>query len=151
MNTTLCSVYIYIYFRFLYVYKNLKCMYLLSLSLSLSLIYTHICKPLYTADCFIVFMFTCIFVLVIIHTMYLFIQDMQIQSYTSLDYQLPYPPLELEDFPQINLTETKPVKPEIIDEYMSYDKIRDCMNGTLEEIFSLCSSLDNPVALSLQE
>ncbi|KAK4595064.1 hypothetical protein RGQ29_018709 [Quercus rubra] len=79
------------------------------------------------------------------------IQDMQIQSYTSLDYQLPYPPLELEDFPQINLTETKPVKPEIIDEYMSYDKIRDCMNGTLEEIFSLCSSLDNPVALSLQE
>lgn len=96
-------------------------------------------------------MFTCIFVLVIIHATYLLIQDMQIQSYTSLDYQLPYPPLELEDFPQINLTETKPVKPEIIDEYMSYDKIRDCMNGTLEEIFSLCSSLDNPVALSLQE
>ena len=88
---------------------------------------------------------------VIIHNMYLLMQDMQIESYTRLDYQLPYPPLELEDFPQINLTETKSVKPEIIDEYMSYDKIRDYMNGTLEEIFSLCSSQDNPIAVSIQE
>ncbi|GLT54097.1 hypothetical protein SLA2020_273250 [Shorea laevis] len=75
------------------------------------------------------------------------IQDTaQIPNYTSLDYQVCYPPLELEDFPQINLAETsKPLKPEIVDEYMSYDKIRDYMNGTLEEIFSLCdrSSQEN--------
>ncbi|KAM1004140.1 hypothetical protein ACFX13_004440 [Malus domestica] len=67
-------------------------------------------------------------------------------------YQFPYPPLELEDFPQINLAaETNTAKPEIIDKYMSYDKFKDYMNGSFEEIFSLCSSQDNSVALSMQD
>ncbi|MBA0632464.1 hypothetical protein Godav_001194 [Gossypium davidsonii] len=68
----------------------------------------------------------------------------QIPSYTNLHYQAPYPPLELEDFPQINIiSETKASKAEIIDEYMMYDKCKDYMNGSLEEIFSLCASQDN--------
>ncbi|XP_040997654.1 NAC domain-containing protein 86 [Juglans microcarpa x Juglans regia] len=71
-----------------------------------------------------------------------------VPNYTEVldyNYQLPnYPPLELEDFPQINLTETRSLKPEIIYEYISHDKYgRDDMNGTLEEIFSLCSSQDH--------
>ncbi|KAJ7982101.1 NAC domain containing protein [Quillaja saponaria] len=75
-------------------------------------------------------------------------QDMQLPIYTNLHYQLPYPPLELEDFPRINLAETKSLKPEMIEESMLYDKYRDCMNGnTLEEIISLCSSQDNSIAL----
>ncbi|XP_011014226.1 PREDICTED: NAC transcription factor 29-like [Populus euphratica] len=69
------------------------------------------------------------------------IQDMQMHNCSSLHYQFPFPPLELEDFPQISIPESmKPSKPEIIDDYMMY---KDCMNGTLEEIFSLCSSQDN--------
>ncbi|XP_017980051.1 PREDICTED: NAC domain-containing protein 45 [Theobroma cacao] len=75
-------------------------------------------------------------------------QEMQMPGYTSLHYQVPYPPLELEDFPQIDISETKP---EIIDEYMIYDKYRGCMNGSLEEIFSLCSSQDNSMPLSMQD
>lgn len=73
-------------------------------------------------------------------------QDIQMGSYTSIldGYQCPYPPLELEDFPQINIAEAKASKPESIDEYMIYDKYRSsssgCINGSLEEIFSLCSS-----------
>ncbi|TYJ01338.1 hypothetical protein E1A91_A13G146800v1 [Gossypium mustelinum] len=68
----------------------------------------------------------------------------QIPSYTNLHYQAPYPPLELEDFPLINIiSETKASKAEIIDEYMMYDKCKDYMNGSLEEIFSLCASQDN--------
>ncbi|XP_065853941.1 NAC domain-containing protein 54 [Euphorbia lathyris] len=76
------------------------------------------------------------------------LQDMQIPSHSSMQYQLPYPPLELEDFPQINIAES--TKPEIMDEYMTY---KDCMNGTLEEIFSLCSSQDynSNVALSMHD
>ncbi|MBA0873563.1 hypothetical protein Goshw_003984 [Gossypium schwendimanii] len=71
----------------------------------------------------------------------------QIPSYTNLHYQAPYPPLELEDFPQINIiSETKASKAEIIDEYMMYDKCKDYMNGSLEEIFSLCASQDNSMA-----
>ncbi|KAH8501176.1 hypothetical protein Peur_042955 [Populus x canadensis] len=66
------------------------------------------------------------------------IQDMQMPAYSSLLYQFPYPSLELEDFPQINIAEcVKPSKPEISDEYMMY---KDCMDGTLEQ---LCSSQDN--------
>ncbi|XVF77786.1 hypothetical protein PTKIN_Ptkin14bG0074600 [Pterospermum kingtungense] len=79
------------------------------------------------------------------------IQEMQIPGYTDLHYQVPYPPLELEDFPQINISETKPSKTEIMDEYMLYDKCRDYMNGSLEEIFSLCSSQDNSMPLSMQD
>ncbi|XP_061986084.1 NAC domain-containing protein 71-like [Populus nigra] len=66
------------------------------------------------------------------------IQDMQMPVHSSLLYQFPYPSLELEDFPQINIAEcVKPSKPEISDEYMVY---KDCMDGTLEQ---LCSSQDN--------
>ena len=68
---------------------------------------------------------------------------MQMPRYESLPYQFPYPPLELEDFPQINLAEMKLMKPETTEECLSYDKFRDFMNGTVEEIFSLCSSQDN--------
>lgn len=70
---------------------------------------------------------------------------MELQMYGGMHYQLPYPPLELEDFPQINLTETetKAMKgEEMVNDCMVY---RDCttMSGTLEEIISLCSSQDN--------
>lgn len=80
-------------------------------------------------------------------------KEMQIPGYTDLHYQVPYPPLELEDFPQINISETKAstAKAEIMDEYMVYDKYRDYMNGSLEEIFSLCSSQDNSMNLSMQD
>ncbi|GMJ11622.1 NAC domain containing protein 20 [Hibiscus trionum] len=74
-------------------------------------------------------------------------QEMQILGYTNLHYQAPYPPLQLEDFPQINIiSETKASKAEIIDEYMMYDKHKDYMNGSLEEIFSLCASQDTSIS-----
>ncbi|KAJ8761272.1 hypothetical protein K2173_001328 [Erythroxylum novogranatense] len=66
--------------------------------------------------------------------------EMSILSHSSsssnmqLEYQVPYPPLELEDFPQINIKPSA-AKPHGIS--------MDCINGTLEEIFSLCSS-DHP-------
>lgn len=74
-------------------------------------------------------------------------------SYANLQYQCPFPPLELEDFPQINIAETKPSKPEIFDGCLMYDKYRDYMNGALEEIYYLCSAQDtnNSVALSMQD
>lgn len=64
-------------------------------------------------------------------------------NYGSLEYQLSYPPLEMEDFPQMNLAETMKIwKPEMEEQYLisSYDKFRDYINGTFEEIFSLCST-----------
>ena len=78
---------------------------------------------------------------------------MQIPNYESLHYQFAYPPLELEDFPQINLAEMKLLKSETTDECLSFDKFRDYMNGTVEEIFSLCSSSsqDNAIPLTMQE
>ncbi|XP_022718157.1 NAC domain-containing protein 71-like [Durio zibethinus] len=75
----------------------------------------------------------------------------QMPGYTNLHYQVPFPPLELEDFPQINISETKSSKAENIDEYMIYDKYRDYINGSLEEIFSLCSSKDNSMPLSMYD
>ncbi|KAA8523390.1 hypothetical protein F0562_009813 [Nyssa sinensis] len=81
------------------------------------------------------------------------IQDIQIPECTSPQYQPSYPPLALEDFPQIDIAETKPSKPETIDEYIMYDKYRECMSGTtmLEEIFLLCSPEENSINLSMQE
>ncbi|KAI4333256.1 hypothetical protein L6164_018089 [Bauhinia variegata] len=77
-------------------------------------------------------------------------QDMELPFCGGLHYQLPYPPpLELEDFPQINLSEAKWMKSEMTEECMVYGKYRGCMNETLEEIFSLCSSQDNSAALSM--
>ncbi|TYI71242.1 hypothetical protein E1A91_D08G280300v1 [Gossypium mustelinum] len=72
----------------------------------------------------------------------------QAEGYTNVEYQVPYPPLELEDFPQINLSETKA---EMMDEYMVYDKYKDYMNGYLEEIFSLCSSQDISMPLYMHQ
>ncbi|PPD83678.1 hypothetical protein GOBAR_DD19403 [Gossypium barbadense] len=72
----------------------------------------------------------------------------QAEGYTNVEYQVPYPPLELEDFPQINLSETKA---EMMDEYMVYDKYKDYMNGSLEEIFSLCSSQDISMPLYMHQ
>ncbi|KAK7271359.1 hypothetical protein RJT34_27182 [Clitoria ternatea] len=65
-------------------------------------------------------------------------QDMEMQY-----YPFPYTPLVVEDFPQINLPESKSTKPESTDDCMLYDRYRDSMNGTLEEIISLCCSQDN--------
>ncbi|XP_044468885.1 NAC domain-containing protein 86-like [Mangifera indica] len=73
-------------------------------------------------------------------------QEMQMQG---LQYPCPYPPLQVEDFPQINIAETKPSKPE--ESFMCDKFYRDCMNGTLEEILYLCASQDNSMALSMQE
>ncbi|KAK9266669.1 hypothetical protein L1049_000831 [Liquidambar formosana] len=80
-------------------------------------------------------------------------QDIQMPNYASEHYQLPYPPLALEDFPQINIMEAKPSKAESIDEFMMYDRYRDYMSGTtmLEEILSLCSSQENSIVLPMQD
>ncbi|XP_050227078.1 NAC domain-containing protein 54-like [Mercurialis annua] len=67
------------------------------------------------------------------------IQDMEVEAYTSMYYQLPYPPLEVEDFPEINIADTMT------------NKLRSCMNGTLEDIFSLSSSHQNSTSFSTQE
>lgn len=82
------------------------------------------------------------------------LQDMEMgMKYGGMVHcQFGYPPLELEDFPHVNLSaaETTLLKPEILTEDdMSYEKLRDYMNITVEEIFSLCSSQDNnSIALS---
>ncbi|KAG8386560.1 hypothetical protein BUALT_Bualt03G0161000 [Buddleja alternifolia] len=62
------------------------------------------------------------------------------QDYTGIFYETSYPPLGIDDFPQIELTESK-----TINEYMSCDRLKECMNGitALEEIYSLCSSNEN--------
>ncbi|GLT67214.1 hypothetical protein SLA2020_395390 [Shorea laevis] len=75
-------------------------------------------------------------------------------SYASMvdQYQCQYLPLELEDFPHINILETTVSKAESIDDYMIYEKYRssDCINGTsIEEIFSLCSSSQDTCLPSL--
>ncbi|XP_022943793.1 NAC domain-containing protein 45-like isoform X1 [Cucurbita moschata] len=65
-----------------------------------------------------------------------------IQIPSNLHYQHPYyPPLELEDFPQLNIMgETKTwMKVECMDEYVKFEKFRESMNGSLEEILSACS------------
>ncbi|XP_044506985.1 NAC domain-containing protein 71-like [Mangifera indica] len=82
------------------------------------------------------------------------IQEMQMPNMYAedLQYPCPYPPLEVEDFPQINIAETKPSKLEHLEESLIHDKYcRDYMNGTLEEIFYLCASQDNSMALPMQE
>ncbi|GER47650.1 NAC domain protein [Striga asiatica] len=65
-----------------------------------------------------------------------------IQDYTGLIYETGYPPLALEDFPQMDLITEENPKQEYL---MSYEKLRECVNGTasLEEIYYLCSSHDN--------
>ncbi|KAK6124551.1 hypothetical protein DH2020_041699 [Rehmannia glutinosa] len=64
-----------------------------------------------------------------------------IQDYTGIFYESGYPPLALEDFPQIDLTEANSSK-----EYttMNCERLR-CVNeiASLEEIYSLCSSHEN--------
>ncbi|XP_051128229.1 NAC domain-containing protein 54-like [Andrographis paniculata] len=59
------------------------------------------------------------------------------QDYAGLSYEAWYPPLDMDDFPQIDLTEAKSGT-----EFMACDRFRECANGmaTLEEIYSLCSS-----------
>lgn len=86
-----------------------------------------------------------------INTISIMVQDVQIPSYAGMHYQLPYTPLVMEDFPQINLPETKTTKPEVTDDCMLYDRYRDCMNGTLEEIISLCCTQDNSVPFPMLE
>ncbi|CAL0326360.1 unnamed protein product [Lupinus luteus] len=76
-------------------------------------------------------------------------QDIEIPMCAGMHYNFSHSPLVMEDFPQINLAETKSMKPEMIGDCMLYDRYRDCMTGTLEEIISLCSSQDNSVALPM--
>ncbi|KAL0363074.1 UNVERIFIED_CONTAM: NAC domain-containing protein 86 [Sesamum calycinum] len=63
-----------------------------------------------------------------------------IQDYSGLFYETLYPPLSLDDFPQVDLTEAKSNN-----EYVASDRLRECLNGitTLEEIYSQCSSHQN--------
>ncbi|KAK4439526.1 hypothetical protein Salat_0287500 [Sesamum alatum] len=63
-----------------------------------------------------------------------------IQDYSGLFYDSLYPPLSLDDFPQVDLTEAKSNN-----EYMASDRLRECLNGitTLEEMYSQCSSHEN--------
>ncbi|KAL2524170.1 NAC domain containing protein 20 [Abeliophyllum distichum] len=72
-----------------------------------------------------------------------FIQDVGIQNYTGIFGETPYTPLELEDFPEINLPEiTKQSKSATLGEF---DKYKEYVNGftALEEIYSLCSTHEN--------
>lgn len=71
---------------------------------------------------------------------------------SSLHYQFHYPPLALEDFPQINITEmTKQSEPETFDEYMNFDKYYASGTAMLDEILSLCSTdQDMSIDLSMQ-
>ncbi|KAL0443107.1 UNVERIFIED_CONTAM: NAC domain-containing protein 86 [Sesamum latifolium] len=61
-------------------------------------------------------------------------------SFSGLFYETLYPPLSLDDFPQVDLTEAKSNN-----EYVASDRLRECLNGitTLEEIYSQCSSHEN--------
>jgi len=74
-------------------------------------------------------------------------QDIEIPMYGGFYNQFPQTPLMMEDFSQM---ETKSImKPDISHDCFLYDKYRDCMNGTLEEIISLCSSQDHSVAFPM--
>ncbi|KAI9116580.1 hypothetical protein K1719_012747 [Acacia pycnantha] len=85
------------------------------------------------------------------------LQEMELQMYAGMHYQLPYPALELEDFPQTSFGETKPlIKPAdqqmVTNDCSVYDqKYKSCgtMSGTLEEIISLCSSHQDNNSLPL--
>ncbi|KAJ4975275.1 hypothetical protein NE237_000381 [Protea cynaroides] len=73
-------------------------------------------------------------------------KDQTMANYTRLQHQLSYPPLALEDFPQMDTVETKlSSKPQAIDHeyYTMYDRY-----NMLEEILTLCSSQENTGGLS---
>lgn len=78
-------------------------------------------------------------------------QDIEATMYAGMNFQLPQTPFMMEDFPQINLCDTKSMKPEMSNECFLYDRYRDCMNGTLEEIISLCSSQNHSMAFPMIE
>ncbi|KAK2369231.1 NAC domain-containing protein [Trifolium repens] len=75
-------------------------------------------------------------------------QDIEIPMYGAFHNQFPQTPFMMEDFPQI---ETKSILKHDMtnDDCFLYDKYRDCMNGTLEEIISLCSSQDHSLAFPM--
>ncbi|XP_010260796.1 PREDICTED: NAC transcription factor 29 [Nelumbo nucifera] len=78
----------------------------------------------------------------------------RLQQQQQQQQQLSYPPLALEDFPQMDTLETKLSNPQAMDEYMMPDKYRTYNSDTniiLEEIFYMCSSQDNSMILSLQD
>lgn len=90
--------------------------------------------------------FICIFV---INKQLTCVQDIHIPNYSSMQYEETcYPPLALEDFPQIDIaaetTSSKPSNPadEALDDHLMYNVYA---SGTmmLEEILSLCSSQEN--------
>ncbi|CAA3028612.1 NAC domain-containing 86-like [Olea europaea subsp. europaea] len=70
-------------------------------------------------------------------------QDVGIPNYTGMFGESPYAPLELEDFPEVNLPEiTKLSKSETLGEF---DRYKEYVNGftALEEIYTLCSTHEN--------
>jgi hypothetical protein len=75
------------------------------------------------------------------------VQDIEIPMYGAFHNQFPQTPM-MEDLPQI---ETKSILKHDMtnDDCFLYDKYRDCMNGTLEEIISLCSSQDHSLAFPM--
>ncbi|KAL5100692.1 hypothetical protein RYX36_005019 [Vicia faba] len=74
-------------------------------------------------------------------------QDIEIPMYGGFNNQFPQTPFMMEDFPQM---ETKSIlKTDMCENGFLYDKYIDCMNGTLEEIISLCSSQDHSVAFPM--
>lgn len=74
-------------------------------------------------------------------------QDIEIPMYGGFHNQFPQTPFMMEDFPQM---ETKSIlKPDMSENCFLYDKYIGCMNGTLEEIISLCSSQDHSVAFPM--
>ncbi|KAF8412634.1 hypothetical protein HHK36_000603 [Tetracentron sinense] len=80
-------------------------------------------------------------------------KHMTIPNCTRLPPQLPYPPLALEDFPQMDTIETRLSQSQTIDEYIMYDNYRNFTNEArmLEEIIYVSSSQDNTIGLSLKD
>ncbi|KAJ4981642.1 hypothetical protein NE237_032479 [Protea cynaroides] len=71
------------------------------------------------------------------------IKDLTMPNYSRLQHQFSYPPLALEDFPQMDTVETKISNPQPINEYMMNDKY-----SMIEDILYLCYSQENPGTLS---
>lgn len=66
--------------------------------------------------------------------------DQLLANYSHLPY---YPPLQLQDFPQLSMNEAQIMS---IDNSKQQDfQCRDSMNGTLDEIFSFSSSATLPL------
>ncbi|XP_077244372.1 NAC domain-containing protein 54-like [Tasmannia lanceolata] len=81
-------------------------------------------------------------------------KDKTVLGGTRIQQKLTYPPLSVEDFPQMDMMETRLSKPQTFEEYIMHDKYKDYITqaNILEEIFFVaCSSQQYSTALDLQD